>query len=251
MEAAMLEISTTAQGKYAFSFPLVIPEKVRIFADRKEAGQRLALALESYQWQNPLILAIPPGGAEVGFEVAKSLGTDFSLIISRKLPFPDNPEISFGAIAEDGSTYLHVNLVRELPADVVSAIKEEQLQEIQGRIKTLRKGRDLPNMSGRTVILIDDGLIIGSTMKAAFLLCRKKHAAKITVAVPVSGTKAMEEIKWLADEAVALENRDSLYDISQVYHNGPAISDESVANILTEWENLRRQKAMIGRNKRG
>lgn len=247
----MYKTSTNALGKDTFDFPLMIPEKVSMFANRKEAGQRLAQALESYKWQNPLILAIPPGGAEVGFEVAKSLGADFSLVISRKLPFPDDPETSFGAITEDGSTYLHVNLVRQLSPDVVNTIKKEQLQEIQGAIGIFRHGRGLPDISGRTVMLIDDSLTLGATMKAAFLLCRKKHAAKIVVAVPVSGKKVMEEIRWLVDEAIALESPEFLYDVAQVYDHWSADSDENILNILAQWEEVQHQRLMINKQREG
>lgn len=234
-----------------FSFPVMIPEKLRIFASRKEAGQKLALALAGYRGQNPLILAIPPGGAEVGLEVAKVLKGDFSLIISRKLPIPGDPATSFGAVAEDGSTYLHVNLVRELVPDSVSAVKAEQMRDIQRDIATLRKGRDLPNISGRTVILIDDGLIRGSTMKAAFLLCRKRHAARVIVAVPFSGKKVMDEIKWLADEVVALESLECIYETSQVYDRLSLLSDEDVIKILIQWEKFQKKRAMIARNREG
>jgi len=225
----------------------MIPEKVRMFAGRKEAGQKLAQALESYRWQNPLILAIAPGGAEVGFEVAKSLNADFSPIFSQNLPLPDNPEASFGAIAEDGSTYLHVNLVRELPREVVDLIKKEQLQKIQGAIGTFRSGRSLPEISGRTVILVDDGLIMGATMKAAFLLCRKRHAAKIIVAVPASGKNVMEEINWLADDTVALESRSFLNDMALVYDLGSAVSDEHILDILAQWEKVRHQRLLLNK----
>jgi putative phosphoribosyl transferase len=249
METAMYETSTNAMGKNAFNFPLMIPEKVRMFGSRKEAGRRLAQALESYKGQNPLILAIPPGGAEVGFEVAKSLGADFSLVISKKLPFPDDHETSFGAITEDGSTYLHVNLVRKLSPEVVNTIKKEQLREIQGAVETFRHGRSLPDISGRTVILVDDSLTMGSTMKAAFLLCRKRHAAKIVVAVPVSGKKVMEEIRWLADEAIALESPEFLYDVAQIYDRRSALSDKSVLNILAQWEKARHQRPILDKQK--
>ena len=247
----MYQISISPPGKYPIDFPPLIPEKVRWFGSRKEAGQRLALALDSYKWQNPLILAIPPGGAEVALEVAKSFNAAFSLIISRPLPLPDHPEASFGAIAEDGSTYLRVNLVRELPSEVVDAVKAEQLQKIRGLINMFRNDRSLPDISGRTVILIDDSMTTGATMKAAFLLCRKRHAAKIVVAVPASGKKVMEEIKWLADEAIALENPASLYDGAQIYYRRPFVSDEDVLSILAQWENVRRQRFTLGRQGEG
>lgn len=241
----MPDIAANFPERFDFNYRLMIPEKLRIFSDRKEAGHKLGLTLADYRGKNPLVLAFPPGGAEVGLEVAKFLKGDFSIIISRKLPFPDDTGSSFGAVAEDGSTYLHINLVRELSPGSVSAIIREQLQEIQGDIASQRKGRDLPILSGRTVILIDDGLIRSSTMKTALLLCRKRNAAKIIVAVPVSRNRVMDEVRWLADEVVALESVESIYDQSQVYDRWSILSAQDVAKILTQWEEFRRLRAII------
>jgi putative phosphoribosyl transferase len=213
----------------------LIPERFPYFADRIEAGRKLAVALEGLRWQNPLILAIPPGGVEVGFEVAKALVADYSLIGVRTLPSPWGQRLPFGAVAEDGSTYLRVKQAKEIPADMVDSIIREQLQGIQGSIRALRNEMDLPGISGRHVVLIDDCLIVGSTMKAALLMCRKQYASRVTVAVPVSGKKEMEEISWLADEAVALENADSLYGPVQIYANPSRLSDENVLDILKSW----------------
>jgi predicted phosphoribosyltransferase len=158
-----------------------------MFKNRKDAGEKLARALEKYRAENPLILAVPRGGVEVGLQVAKKLDADFSLIIARKLPFPDNPEAGFGAIAEDGSTFILEDAYYWLSGDTIERIKKEQVAEIRRRVKTLRGGNPLPEINGRTVILIDDGIAMGSTMMAAIELCKNREARRIVVAVPVAG----------------------------------------------------------------
>ena len=157
-----------------------------MFKNRKDAGEKLAKSLEKYKAENPLILAIPRGGVEVGLQVARKLKVDFSLIIARKLPFPDNPEAGFGAIAEDGSTFIFENAYYWLSGENIEKIKQQQIAEIDRRIKTLRGGNSLPDMKGRTVILIDDGIAMGSTMRAAIELCKNRATRKIVVAVPVA-----------------------------------------------------------------
>lgn len=133
------------------------------FKDRRHAGRLLADALSDYRSENPLVLAIPRGGVEVGIEVAEGLDCDFDLIVVRKLPFPDNPESGYGAIAEDGSTFVFDRFARGVPEKTRKRIEEEQQAEIRHRVQLLRKGRDLPEIKGRTVILIDDGIAMGST----------------------------------------------------------------------------------------
>ena len=138
-----------------------------MFKNRKDAGEKLANALEKYRIENPLILAIPRGGVEVGLQVAKRLNADISLIIARKLPFPDNPEAGFGAVAENGSTFFIEDLHSWFPEETIERIKSQQIDEIKRRVKALRGGTPLPEIKGKTVILIDDGIAMGSTMRAA------------------------------------------------------------------------------------
>ena len=157
-----------------------------MFTDRRDAGQRLARALEQYRGRNALVLAIPRGGVEVAGQVAKHLNTDLSILVSRKLPFPDNPEAGFGAIAEDGSTFIFRDAGLWLSGETIEEIIQEQRAEIQRRIQVLRKNQPLPEMTGRIVILVDDGLAMGSTMRAAISLCNKRKPRRIVVAVPVA-----------------------------------------------------------------
>jgi predicted phosphoribosyltransferase len=204
-----------------------------MFEDRKDAGQRLAGALSEYRNRGVLVLAIPRGGAEVGFEVAKYLNAQFSLIVSRKLPFPDNPESGFGAIAEDGSRFIYEDAARWVPEAVIERIALEQGREIARRIGALRGGRPLPEMGGRVVILVDDGIAMGSTMRASIMLCRNKGAKKIVVAAPVAGADVAREIRRMVDDVVILESPRFFQAVAQVYRNWYDLSDEDVFEIMS------------------
>ncbi|HWR26175.1 MAG TPA: phosphoribosyltransferase [Methanosarcina sp.] len=205
-----------------------------MFKNRKDAGEKLAIALEKYRADFPLILAIPRGGVEVGLQVARRLNTDFSLIIARKLPFPDSPEAGFGAIAENGSTFIFENAQYWLAGDAIEQIKKQQIAEIERRIKTLRGGNPLPELKGRTVILIDDGIAMGSTMRAAIELCKKRKAGKIVVAVPVAGKEVAEELQKRVDELVVLEMPASFRAVADAYEKWYDVSDEEVLDLLRE-----------------
>jgi len=206
-----------------------------MFIDRKDAGIKLARALNKYKARNILVLAIPRGGAEVGFEVAKYLNSDFDILISRKLPMPDNSEAGFGAIAEDGSMYLDERASYWISKNDFERIKIEQLNEIKRRIKVLRSNRPLQEVKNRTVILIDDGLAMGSTMKASIQFCRNNKAKEIVVAVPVAGQDTLEDIKRLVDEIIVLEIPYYFYAVAQIYLNWHDVTDKEVIEIMNEW----------------
>jgi putative phosphoribosyl transferase len=205
------------------------------FRDRTEAGLRLAEALDKYRDTKVLVLAIPRGGVEVAFQVARSLHGELSILVSRKLPYPDNPEAGFGAVAEDGSRVVSETVQYELDEADIFAIIREQEEEIRRRIKVLRQGRPLPEIKGRTVLLVDDGLALGSTMKAAVALCRKRRAKRIVVAVPVAGEWAAREVGKLADEAVILSKPVPFLAVAQAYAKWYDVSDREVLAILSKW----------------
>ncbi|NIT35200.1 MAG: phosphoribosyltransferase [candidate division Zixibacteria bacterium] len=203
-----------------------------MFKDRRDAGIKLAHALAKYKGGNVLVLAIPRGGVEVAYQVAQFLGADLSLLVSRKLPYPDNPEVGFGAVAEDGSTLIFGEAARWLSRETVERIIKTQIEEIGRRIEVLRNGRPLPAMAGRTVILVDDGLAMGSTMRVAVALCRKAKAEKIIVAVPVAGKEVAEGLTKIVDELVVLETPPYFYAVAQVYENWYDVPDEEVLAIM-------------------
>jgi putative phosphoribosyl transferase len=207
-----------------------------MFRDRKDAGEKLARALEEYGGRNVLVLAIPRGGVEVGYQVAKYLKADLSILVSRKLPFPDNPEAGFGAIAEDGSVFIYQDAARWLSERIIDEIVRAQKQEIVRRVAVLRKGKPLPDMINRTVILVDDGIAMGSTMRASIMLCKNKGAGKIIVAVPVSGGRVAKEIGEIVDEIVVLEKPRFFRAVAQVYKNWYDVSDREVIEIMEKWQ---------------
>ena len=210
-----------------------------MFKDRRDAGVRLARALEEYRDQDVLVLAIPRGGVEVGYEVARYLDADFTIVITRKLPFPDNPEAGFGAIAEDGSRFIFRDAARSLPPPIVERIVEQQQGEIRGRIRVLRGGGPLPEIRNRIVILVDDGIAMGSTMRASIQLCKKQGAGKIVVATPVAGWWVAQEIDVMVDQIVVLTKPASFRAVAQVYQDWYDVPDAEVLEIMEKW---RREK---------
>lgn len=203
-----------------------------MFKDRKDAGQQLARALQAYQAEDTLVLAIPKGGIEVGCEVAEALGADFSIIITRKLPFPDNPESGFGAIAEDGSAFIFDFAKREMPDSTIQRIRQEQQHEIARRKATLRQGHPLPQIQNRTVILVDDGIAMGSTMRTSISLCQRQQAQKIIVAAPVAGANVIRQMRQLVDDMIILETPPFFRAVAQVYANWYDVPDQEARELL-------------------
>jgi predicted phosphoribosyltransferase len=213
-----------------------------MFRDRKDAGQALARALINYEDEDVLVLAIPRGGVEVGYQVAKSVDADFSLLIARKLPYPDQPEAGFGAVAEDGTTVILEKASYWLPQETISAIVDRQRREIERRVAILRKGQPLPDMTGRAVILIDDGVAMGSTMRASIKLCKNQDAGKIVVAVPVADRRVAAELAAEVDELVVLEKPERFRAVAQVYETWYDVPDSEVTAIMDEWQQGNHEK---------
>jgi putative phosphoribosyl transferase len=210
-----------------------------MFEDRKDAGEQLARALVDYKDKGVVVLAIPRGGVEVGCYVARYLGADFSLVVVRKLPFPDNPEAGFGAVAEDGSMVILRYASYSLVQDIVDRVVAYQRGEILRRIAALRRGDLLPKLAGRDVILVDDGIAMGAKMRAAIKLCRNASASRVVVAVPVAGERTAQEIGELVDDMVVLEKPPFFRAVAQVYRNWRDVSDQQVVRIM---DGLRKEK---------
>ena len=207
-----------------------------MFKDRKDAGRQLALRLQRYKDTDALILAIPRGGVELGYEVAKALHCDLSMIICRKLPYPHNPESGFGAIAEDGSVFIYEAATGDLSDAEIEDIRQAQQQEIKRRIEVLRGGRPLPSFQDRTVILIDDGIAMGSTMHAAVQMCRNSGASRIVIAIPVAGARSVSEFSRSVDELIVLESPINFYAVAQVYEHWYDVSDAEVLALMHRFE---------------
>lgn len=201
-----------------------------MFSDRKEAGKRLAEKLQKYQNKKAIILAIPRGGVLVAAEVAKILNLPLDLIVVKKLPMPGEPEAGIGAISETGEIVLKPQAEYYSQAQVREILKEQK-EEVKRRVKVLRKG-EFPSVQNKIVILIDDGIAMGSTMEAAIKTVRKKKAKKIVVAVPVGGREIIEKISKTVDEMICLETPSPFYAVAQIYQNWYDVSDQEVIKVL-------------------
>lgn len=206
-----------------------------MFKNRQEAGQKLAGALRAHKNESPVVLAIPRGGVEVGYEVAKWLEAPFSIIIVRKLPLPDNPESGFGAIAEDDSSFFIDQFSKLMDPRTIETIIKEQKQEIKRRVRVLRQGEPPMDLLNRFVILVDDGIAMGSTMQAAIRFCRTKKAKKILVAVPIAGPSIVKRFMEIVDDIVVLEQPPLFRAVAEAYQNWYDVEDDEVISILRKY----------------
>jgi len=210
------------------------------FNDRVEAGKLLTKALAAFKEKKAIVLAIPRGGVVVGFEIASELGLLLDVIIPRKIGAPENPELAIGAVAEDGTIILDKSLVAYLgvPESFIREESERQREEIKRRLKVYRPCESSPNVKGLDVILVDDGIATGSTMKAALASVKNQGAKTVTVAVPVAPPSTIEELKKLSDKVICLKTPEYFQAIGQFYLDFSQTSDEEVIELLR----LSRQK---------
>jgi predicted phosphoribosyltransferase len=210
-------------------------DQQKTFEDRTHAGIVLARMLDNYRDEDVLVLGIPRGGVIVACEVAKYLNGALSVIITKKLPHPLEEEMAIGAVAEDGSVFLTM-FGQQMEPTTVDDIIETQSKEIKSRIRRFRKGKPLPDMKNKTVIIVDDGIATGSTIVPAITLCKSRKAAKVVVASPVSGERYVSEINTLADEVVVAEQPDDFNSVGQAYDDFHHLTDEEVLRCLSDFE---------------
>jgi len=207
-----------------------------IFENRAHAGKELAHFLEpKYKHLNPLVIGIPRGGVEVAYYVARQLKAELLVVISKKLPFPGRSEYGFGAVTEDHSVYISEQGKDGLSPEVINDIAEKQILEIQRRIEKYRHGKPLPDMKGRTVIVVDDGIATGVTLVPVIALCKKRKADKIVIAAPVSGTRFDKNLKE-ADEIEVLVQPPQFYAVGQAYEKFGDFTDEELMQLLVKAE---------------
>jgi predicted phosphoribosyltransferase len=210
------------------------------FKDRKDAALKLAKALEQFKDKNALVLGIPKGGVEVAFHVAKHLNAELSVAITKKLPYPNQEELSFGALGEDGSIYVAERIGNEVGRLQLEKIIEKQRIEIEKKVKMYRRGNPIPEMRERIVILIDDGMATAPSFVPAIEMCRRRGASKVVVAAPV-GEQTRPAVLKKADEFVVLENPDIFYSVGQVYEEFPTLDDKAVGDFLRKAEEWKKQ----------
>jgi len=217
-------------------------ERMFIFKDRLHAGKLLAEKLQKYAGkENVILLTVPAGGVPVGYVVAKNLGFPMDVIIVRKIQIPWNTEAGFGAITWDGEKVLNEPLVRGL--SLTERLIEESTAKtkriIQDRLKKFRGDRPMPGLTGKVVIMVDDGLASGFTMLAAVRSVRKRKPEKIVVAVPTASLRAIELIVAEVEEIVCLNIRSGLiFAVADAYKDWYDLTDEEVTEILKKAEEL-------------
>jgi putative phosphoribosyl transferase len=208
--------------------------EVKLFSDRVDAGRRLASALKALVSKDAIVLAIPRGGVVVGYEVASALNLPLDVIIPRKIGAPDNPELAIGAMTEDGTVLLDDMLVMQLQVSEGYIEKESEAQklEIQRRLKLYRGDIPYPSLENRNVIIVDDGIATGSTMKAALASVRNRGAKTVIIAIPVGPPSTIRELEKGADHVVCLHTPESFYAIGQFYEDFTQTEDEEVTRLL-------------------
>jgi predicted phosphoribosyltransferase len=206
-----------------------------MFPDRAEAGRLLGLKLSKYAGRDDVIvLGLPRGGVPVAYEVAQALRVPLDVFIVRKLGVPGFEELAVGAIASGGVRVLNDDVVRALPNanEIIEAVTQREIAELQRREDKYRDSRPSPQIENRTVILIDDGLATGATMRAAVAALRQRGAAKIVVAVPVGPPDTCKEFEDEADEVVCASAPEYFQAVGQYYEDFSQTTDEEVRELL-------------------
>ena len=206
-----------------------------MFRDREQAGDMLSQVLMRYQGGHAAVVAVPRGGVPVGFSIARNLQLPLDVVIPRKLPIPEEPEAGFGAVTADGSVVLNDRLVEQLnlPPRTVDAIVNEVRREVQRREAVYRQAGPRVDLSGRTVLLVDDGLASGYTMLAAIKSVRKDGPKKVVVAVPCSPTRSIDLVTPQAEEIYCLIRSDEpIFAVASYYEEFTDLSDEQVLDYL-------------------
>lgn len=207
------------------------------FRDRRDAGRRLAARLVPYSGRRDVVvLALPRGGVPVAYEVAHALGAPLDVFLVRKLGMPGHEEFAIGAIASGGVLVLNEETLRDygISRDQVEAVVEAEKRELERRERIYRGDRAFPGITGRTVILIDDGLATGSTMRAAVAALRQERPARVTVAVPTAPPDTCSDMRAIVDEMICLVTPEPFYAVGLWYEDFSQTSDEEVRDLLEQ-----------------
>jgi putative phosphoribosyl transferase len=204
-----------------------------MFADRQEAGRRLAEALSDLRGEDVVVLGIPRGGVEVAAVVARELGANLDVVIPRKVGAPGNPELGIGAVAEDVEV-LDQRLIGMLGVrqDYLRREIAAQQEEIRRRAAAYRGDRPATRLEGRVVVVVDDGVATGGTAAAALKWAGAKGAAKVILAVPVAPQEALRRLSKEADDVMVLATPEPFYAVGQWYDSFPQVSDQQVVELL-------------------
>jgi len=221
--------------------PLAEKFKFMIFKDRPEAGRKLAAKLTDYKGKkDTLILALPRGGVVTGFEIAKALNLPLDIVVPRKIGAPGNEEYAIGAITESGEGIFDQQAIASLNVsqEYLKKIVAQEQTEAQRRLKSYRQERPDLDLKNKTVIIVDDGLATGLTMRAAIKSIKQKKAAKIIVAIPVAAQDSLAVIKKEADDVIYLDAPLYFGAVGAFYENFGQTTDEEVIELMKKSKNF-------------
>ena len=208
------------------------------FRDRSDAGRALAAALRQYANRDDiLVLALPRGGVPVAYEVARELGAPLDIFLVRKLGVPGHEEYAMGAIAEGGAIVLNRDVIQQLgiPQRAVESVIQQERAELERRTRLYRHGRAPPEVRERVVILVDDGLATGSTMRAAVQALRTLRPARVVVAVPVAPAETCDALRDVADEVLCLRTPEPFHAVGLWYADFAQTLDAEVRELLEQY----------------
>jgi putative phosphoribosyl transferase len=206
-----------------------------MFKDRSDAGAQLSLMLKEYKdKEGVLVLALPRGGVITGYEIACYLNAPLNVVIVRKIGFPGQPELGIGAVSETGTVVLNQVIISTygIPNDYILREVSRQKEEITRRVKRYRKGKELLALRGKIVILVDDGVATGATMKVAITTLKEEKLTKLIVALPVAPPDIADELEQMVDEFVCIETPIDFAAVGAYYHDFTQVSDEEVVELL-------------------
>ncbi|MFI5301660.1 MAG: phosphoribosyltransferase, partial [Polyangiales bacterium] len=205
-----------------------------LFRDRSEAGQLLGARLSRYRCDTPLILGLPRGGVAVAYEVAHALGAPLDVWVVRKIGAPLQPELAIGAVAEGGEIFLDEETMEAVGVTAASAraLAATKRAEVEERCRLFRRGARRPEIAGRTVIVVDDGLATGATARASLRALRRLGPKRLVLAVPIGAADSVAALAKEADEVVCLAPRDDLVAVGHWYEDFDAVADDEVLELL-------------------
>lgn len=210
-----------------------------MFNDRSDAGIQLASRLKEYKdKKGVLVLALPRGGVVTGYEIARHLNAPLDIVIVRKIGFPGQPELAIGAVSETGTVVLNDYIISGygVSKEYIETEASRQKEEIARRVKLYRKGKWLSGLEGKTVILVDDGVATGATMKVAIATLREEKLNKLVVALPVAPSSVAEEIEKMVDEFICIETPLDFMAVGSYYYDFTQVSDKEVVELLRRSE---------------